>query len=314
MARDEAVTRIGAADLAWIDENATVYMQTAFGHDAVFILDMANNPIYAMSAGTRLAADRFAVDAATLMPLVKTWRRQVHGEAGRADLGVTDIVMVHGRPAMVRVKLVVPSTDKLSVAPGAENIHISVRTIDDRVLSALGKREQIERVHLDATPELRIDEGSYRLVSKAGTPLGWVVWRTERPGTTLILETAPARVSLFVLFAGFLLFLVVKLRAQDPAPLSRLQDQDRPQLRSQRRRLRAGPGARQGDGRRREAFDMQVVAEGVQTPLQRDRLVQLGCGQLQGFLFAEARRVEDLQRIIVGGGTAAEPLADASVA
>ncbi|WAJ26546.1 putative bifunctional diguanylate cyclase/phosphodiesterase [Antarcticirhabdus aurantiaca] len=212
---DEAVTRIGAADLVWIDENAGAYMQAAFGHDAVFILDAANKPVYAMSAGTRLAADRFAADAATLMPLVEALRRQVHGEAGRADLGVTDIVMVHGRPAMVSVKLVVPYTGKVSVAPGAESIHISVRTIDDRVLSALGEREQIERVHLVAVPEFRGDEGSYRLVSKAGTPLGWVVWRTERPGTQLILETAPALVSLFVLFAGFLLFLVVKLRAQD---------------------------------------------------------------------------------------------------
>ena len=35
------------------------------------------------------------------------------------------------------------------------------------------------------------------------------------------------------------------------------------------------------------ALSLKVVAEGVETPRQRDILVELGCDELQGFLFAK---------------------------
>jgi diguanylate cyclase (GGDEF)-like protein len=35
-----------------------------------------------------------------------------------------------------------------------------------------------------------------------------------------------------------------------------------------------------------QALDMRVVAEGVETPVQRDLLVSMGCDELQGYLFA----------------------------
>jgi len=35
-----------------------------------------------------------------------------------------------------------------------------------------------------------------------------------------------------------------------------------------------------------------VIAEGVETPLQRDMLRQLGCRHVQGFLYAKAQPVD----------------------
>ena len=47
------------------------------------------------------------------------------------------------------------------------------------------------------------------------------------------------------------------------------------------------------------ALELEVVAEGVETPAQLSRLSEMGCHLIQGFLFArpgEAHSVEELAR------------------
>jgi len=41
------------------------------------------------------------------------------------------------------------------------------------------------------------------------------------------------------------------------------------------------------------ALDMRVVAEGVETQLQADLLTELGCDELQGYLYSPALRAHD---------------------
>lgn len=52
-----------------------------------------------------------------------------------------------------------------------------------------------------------------------------------------------------------------------------------------------------------EHFGLDTVAEGVETQLQADFLRQLGCTQLQGWLYARAMSADDLRRWIDAGGT-----------
>jgi EAL domain-containing protein (putative c-di-GMP-specific phosphodiesterase class I) len=46
------------------------------------------------------------------------------------------------------------------------------------------------------------------------------------------------------------------------------------------------------------AVDLSVVAEGVETPEQMERLRQLGCDQAQGYLFSKARPAQDLAALL----------------
>jgi diguanylate cyclase (GGDEF)-like protein/PAS domain S-box-containing protein len=46
-------------------------------------------------------------------------------------------------------------------------------------------------------------------------------------------------------------------------------------------------------------FDLHVIAEGVETPAQKQALLNLGCEDMQGFHFAPPRRAEDLLKLLV---------------
>ena len=53
------------------------------------------------------------------------------------------------------------------------------------------------------------------------------------------------------------------------------------------------------------SLQLHVVAEGVETEQQRDELVQLGCDELQGYLFAKPMTATALALWAEGDGPAA---------
>jgi len=46
------------------------------------------------------------------------------------------------------------------------------------------------------------------------------------------------------------------------------------------------------------ALSLEVIAEGVETPLQADELARLGCGLAQGFLFSRPLPAQDITRLL----------------
>jgi EAL domain-containing protein (putative c-di-GMP-specific phosphodiesterase class I) len=46
------------------------------------------------------------------------------------------------------------------------------------------------------------------------------------------------------------------------------------------------------------ALDLDVIAEGVETEAQRDRLIACGCNSFQGFLFSRPISAADLRALI----------------
>lgn len=214
---DDSVLHVSKLDMAWISENIGVFMQDGFGHNAAFVLDAADQPVYAMSNGADAPPNVFSRDSAALLPLVAELRRQVQGEEDRADLGVADFAMVQGSPAMVSVKLIVPYADKVKLPAGAEAVHITVRKIDANFLKAIAERELLDEVAYQPSVSAPVPsgQGQHPIVSASGLKLGSIVWQADHPGTELIKETAPALLSLCALLAGFMAFLVSKLQAME---------------------------------------------------------------------------------------------------
>jgi EAL domain-containing protein (putative c-di-GMP-specific phosphodiesterase class I) len=60
------------------------------------------------------------------------------------------------------------------------------------------------------------------------------------------------------------------------------------------------------------SLGMRVVAEGVETPAQRDYLLQIGCDTLQGFLFSRPVHADRIEAMLRTQGEKRDLLAPAA--
>lgn len=50
------------------------------------------------------------------------------------------------------------------------------------------------------------------------------------------------------------------------------------------------------------SFDLDIVAEGIETEAQARRLVELGCAEMQGYWFSRPMSESDLTKFLLAGG------------
>lgn len=121
-------------DAEWMDQNLGIWLHDYYGHDAVYLVSPANEPIYTMRDGRRGKPQDFASVAEALLPLVGRLRETLRNpgaelRANQLSPTVTDILLVDGSLAIASAKPVVSDSGEIEQEPGSEFVHVAVRRL-----------------------------------------------------------------------------------------------------------------------------------------------------------------------------------------
>lgn len=222
---DDAVLNAQARpmDLEWIETNIGVYFYETYGHDEMFIVDGANQPIYANIGGElqRDPAGAYRAHADVLDRVVQGARGvrdpslTVRDGAFTADqqrysylLGARNagwagnIFSVGGEPAVVSAMAIVPSVDA-STLIGEPHLMVSIIRMDEDFMVSVGRT--LLMPDLTLTPAASNERGVISMAISAddGAPIGYLNWTPKRPGQTLLYFVLPL-VAMGLLGAGLL--------------------------------------------------------------------------------------------------------------
>ncbi|MFA7415992.1 MAG: EAL domain-containing protein [Rhizobium sp.] len=211
---DEAVETVkGPRDeksARWIDDNLGSWMVSYFGHDAAFVLNPLDEPIYAFVDGKIAGPESYDAVRIAAEPMLKELRDKLRAgdtsEISERILspGVTDFSFVEGHPAIVSLKPIISDTGEVEQTPGEEYVHIAVKNLDSDFLQELAVEYGFHELYFSATSTKNPEKAELPLVTAKGNTVGYFVWKPYGPGSAFLASIMPALVSFLV----FLVFIV----------------------------------------------------------------------------------------------------------
>ncbi len=195
---DEPVQRLvrpTAIDLQWASDNIGVWLGATYGHDAVYLLSADGTALYAMRDGARVTPDAYGKAGAELPRLIKALRD------ARAPT-LSTLAMVDGKPAFVAASVFRPLTRAVAPLPvGREPILVSVVRVDGGFVRKLEQRSLLDAAHVASTAHTGRAQDSLPLTNDQGKNLGFIVWRPDLPGRSVLQALLPACMAAMSLFA-----------------------------------------------------------------------------------------------------------------
>jgi diguanylate cyclase (GGDEF)-like protein len=208
---DDSVDRLRERplDQRWIDDNLGIWFHSYYGHDEIVIVDPSDRLIYAMREGRRDDINGSArLVRAVAQPLLAELRMRMRAGTPirRASAvltpGAIDLGMVNGHPAIVSAKPIVSDTGERPQTPGTEYVHVSIRYLDGSFVADLARRYELEDGRFSTRRPAEAGLSRVPLRTRAGTVLGYFVWKPYSPGTAMLGQVAPALIaSLLIVFA-----------------------------------------------------------------------------------------------------------------
>jgi sensor domain CHASE-containing protein len=194
---DDAVEHVRAPDDRWLDFNLGSWMNTYFGHDAAYIVDPEDQPIYASIDGASTEPGRLADIWSQTKPLIDNLRDRLRSgdETGISDrvltIGASEIAEVSGRPAIISVKPIVSDSGEIEQVAGEEFLHVAVRYLDDNLVQELESQYLLEGLRFSWTKNHAADEALSPLRGSTGQAVGYYVWTPYRPGSVVFGQVWP---------------------------------------------------------------------------------------------------------------------------
>ncbi len=220
---DDAVLHVKLTDNEeWLNSNLGSWMSTYFGHDAAYVLNTNDDPIFAFADGK--IADKSVYDAVrpTVEPLAAKLREMLrnpdpngYGERVLSP-GASEVLTLGGRPAIVSVKPIVSDTGNIEQTADETYLHVAVRYLDKSFITDLQRDYLFTGLRYSLENKLGIDEHSYPLQSSLGQTIGYYIWQPYHPGSTVISQIAPAFAAIVLLMTAIMaaLLVVLRLRSQ----------------------------------------------------------------------------------------------------
>jgi diguanylate cyclase (GGDEF)-like protein len=174
----------------WLDANLGSWMNTYFGHDAAYVLDPNNAPIFSYTADD--AVRSYSILAGSADRLARELRAKLSAESaheldGRVlTPGASDIAVLAGRPAIVSVKPIVSDSGDIEQVPGTEHLHVAVRLLDGDFLQELERTYLFSGIRFSWEAKASTTEEAYPLLERSGRTVGYFVWEPYRPGTEML--------------------------------------------------------------------------------------------------------------------------------
>ncbi|MBW8284117.1 MAG: EAL domain-containing protein [Rhizobium sp.] len=208
---DAVVNVIGHVDsekMEWIHSNLGEWMRTYFGHDAAYVVDPQDKPLYVYVAGAAAKPSHYEAVRATVDPMLRDLRAALgRGEEpglqeGIDSPGLTDFRFLNGRPAVVSLKPIISDSGDIEQVAGTESIHVAIRYLDGPFLKELETKYDFANMHFSLMDEAEFGKASVPLVTNGGGIIGHVVWEPYRPGLAFLQSIAPALVVVLLCLIG----------------------------------------------------------------------------------------------------------------
>lgn len=214
---DEAVIRIESGDFHWLSAHLGQFLHSGHGHDRTYVINPKGELVNAMRDGSIITPPAFHGEQAVVEDAAQDLREQLdtafageRGAPGRRLIFASQVTHIDGRPAMVSVKPIVPSTLRVSVPRGEEYLLASVKFLDGKVVREIASTARIPHVQYAEVPPAN---GAYvPLLDSNSREIGYYVWPPRRPGNELLMKIAPWAAGICLLGFGISAFLLRRLR------------------------------------------------------------------------------------------------------